>query len=196
MRAIRGATDPVAWLKAVSMDAARVEFETERTMMESIRLIRIGPDEITRHRDGISINSAFVRFASTVGLFNRTEFPQPGSTGHKQAIERYAVSTRTAAAFVWLATTGNTRSTQVSAGRAYARLQLAATAAGVGMHPLSQALQEFTEMRPHYEAVHRALLGKVPDAPTDSTLQMLCRVGHAAEVGPTPRRGVAAIIRA
>ena len=36
---------------------------------------------------------------------------------------------------------------RVTAGRAHASAHLQATAADADMHPLSQALQEFTEMR-------------------------------------------------
>jgi hypothetical protein len=183
----------VSALRAIAMEAARIELETEPTMMESMRLIRIGPREIAQHRDGISLNTPFVRFASTVGLFNRDEFPKPGSTGHKQAIARYQKFTQTAPAFVWLSTSGNTRSQQLNVGRAYVRMQLAATTHRVGVHPLSQALQEFPEMRPQYDHIHQALLGEQAKS---ATVQMFCRIGFpVAEIGPTPRRGVNAIIR-
>jgi hypothetical protein len=186
--------DKVATLRKLAMDAARVELETERTMMESVRLIRVGPSEINQHRDGISMNSWFIRFAATMGLFNRNEFPKPGSTGHKQAINRYEVFTETAPSFVWLSTTGNSRTQQVQAGRAYVRMQLAAVPLGLGMHPLSQALQEFAEMKPYYERIHQVLLNKMPQ---QETLQMFCRVGFPkTPAGPTPRRGVKAIIQA
>jgi nitroreductase len=187
-------TEQVAMLRKLAMDAARMELETERTMMESVRLIRVGPSEINQHRDGISMNSWFIRFAATVGLFNRNEFPKPGSTGHKQAIARYETFTATAPGFVWMSTTGNSRTQQVQSGRAYVRMQLAAVPLGLGVHPLSQALQEFTEMKPHYERIHQVLLNKTPQ---QETLQMFCRIGYPkTPAGPTPRRGVKAIIQA
>lgn len=46
-----------------------------------------------------------------------------------------------------MVTPGNDRVTQVNAGRAYARVQLAATAHGLATQPLSQALQEYAEQR-------------------------------------------------
>ncbi len=184
----------VAELRKLAMDAARVEFETERTMMESMRLVRIGPTEINTHRDGININSAFVRFAAAVGMVNRNEFPKPGSTAHGQAISRYEKSTSTAPAFIWLSTVGNARSQQVQSGRAYVRLQLTAVPLGLGVHPLSQALQEFAEMKPFYDRIHQLLLGKPA---SQETLQLFCRIGYpATPAGPTPRRGVKAIIMA
>ncbi len=47
---------------------------------------------------------------------------------------------------------------RVTAGRAHASAHLQATAADADMHPLSQALQEFTEMRSLRQgAIHRAV---------------------------------------
>ena len=98
--------------------------------------------------------------------------------------------------FVWI-TGPNTRSDQVQAGRAYVRLQLQATALGVGMHPMSQALQEFAEMEPHYERVHQLVLGRpAPRTPHDATVQMFCRMGYAPDPAPaTPRRPLAKFVR-
>jgi hypothetical protein len=181
----------VAELRSLALDAAKIEFATERTMMESMRLIRIGPAEINQHRDGISINSPFLRIAAAIGAVNRHEFPKPGSMASNQSIERYQKATSTAPAFFWLSSRGNSRVEQLQAGRAYARLQLEATLRGLGVHPLSQALQEFAEMKPHFARIHTLLLGA---APTD-TLQMFCRIGYPLQPATaTPRRGVKAII--
>ena len=49
------------------------------------------------------------------------------------------------------------------------------------MQPLSQALQEFPEMAGLYREAHARL------APRGGTVQMLCRIGHGAAVGPSPR---------
>ena len=83
---------------------------------------------------------------------------------------------------------GNDRATQVNAGRAYARVQLAATARGLAMQPLQQALQEYPEQAQTYADIHRLL-----DAPRPAqTVQMWARVGYAPPVEPAPRRGLAA----
>jgi hypothetical protein len=80
----------------------------------------------------------------------------------------------------------------VRAGRAYVRAQLAATAHGVVMQPLQQALQEYPQQAQPHVRIHR-LLGA--DSGT-RTVQMWARVGHAlpgaAPVTPAPRRGVQA----
>jgi hypothetical protein len=184
-------TARVASLRELCMQAALVEFGTERTMMETIRLIRVGPEEILRHRDGVTINSPMIRTLTSVGLFDRSRAPKPGDSGHKGAVQRYEGTTQTAMGFVWLSSP-NTRRDQVESGRAYLRLQLKATELGIGMNPLSQALQEFPEMRAHYERAHQMLLGKpAPSSASDETVQMLCRIGYVKEaVQPTPRRAL------
>jgi nitroreductase len=110
---------------------------------------------------------------------------------------RFEGHSRTAMGFVWV-TGGNTRAGQIDAGRAYVRLQLQATALGVGMHPMSQALQEFAEMAPHYEQVHQLVLGRpAPRAAEDATVQMFCRIGYPQdEVPATPRRPLRQFVQA
>ena len=87
-----------------------------------------------------------------------------------------------------MVTDGNDRMTQVNAGRAYARVQLAATAQGLALQPLQQALEEYAEQAMPYADV-RALLG----APlATQTVQMWARVGYGPPCRSAPRRGVAA----
>ena len=179
-------------LRELCWQSAKVELITPRTMMESIKLIRVGPDEILQNRDGISINSLFVRAATAVGMFDRSAPPAEGSTGYKNAMARFEGHSRTAMGFVWLSTPGNSRSQQIEAGRAYVRLQLKTTEIGLGMHPMSQALQEFAEMKPFYDKAHQLLLGKsAPRTLTDDTVQMFCRLGYTAGAeAASPRRSI------
>ena len=186
-------------LRRLCWESALVELTTPRTVMESVRLTRVGPGEIALHRDGISINALVPRVANAVGAFDRTQPPAPGSTAYKQMTSRFEGHSRTAMGFVWLSTptarhaaAGTLRSAEVAAGRAYLRLQLKATELGLQMHPMSQAPQEFAEMRAHYDELHRLLLG-VPA--TERTVQMFCRVGYCAPTQHQPRRGVDAIVR-
>ena len=155
-----GTIDParIEPLRTLCWESARVELLTARTVMESVHLTRVGPDEIARHRDGISVNSWLPRIANAVGAFDRSNPPAEGSTAYRQMMDRFEGHSRTAMGFVWLSTptgqhaaAGTTRSAEVQAGRAYMRLQLRATALGLQMHPMSQAPQEFAEMKPWYE---------------------------------------------
>jgi hypothetical protein len=187
----------IAPLRDLCWQSWQVELLTPRTVMESIELTRVGPKEILQHRDGIALNSPMVRALHALGLFDRSQPPAPDSQAHKTMMARFEGHSRTAMGFVWLSG-GNRRRDQISAGRAYARLQLKATELGIGVHPMSQALQEFPEMAPHFANAHRLMLGKpAPTTEADETLQMFCRIGYTASPSsPTPRRPLTAFLMA
>lgn len=191
---LAGSADPsrVAGLRQLALDAARVEVGTPRTAMESNRLMRVGPDEISQHRDGIALNDWMPRMAVALGLFDRSLFAPPGSSGFDTIMKRYEAQAGSAMAFNWITTAappGAGRSAEVWAGRAFVRQQLAANALGLQVHPLSQALQEFPEMRPHYDKLHRRLTGASAGG---AVVQMFCRVGFCAPQPHTPRRPLGA----
>ena len=185
-------------LRELCWQSAKVEILTPHTMMESVRLIRVGPTEILKHRDGITINSPFIRAVTAVGMFDRSAPPPEGSSGYKNAMARFEGHSNSSMGFVWMSTQGSSRSQQVNAGRAYVRMQLKATEIGLGIHPMSQALQEFVEMKPHYENAHQLMLGKpAPKAASDETVQMFCRLGYSLTPEPaSPRRELQKFIQA
>jgi hypothetical protein len=188
-----GFTDPadaakLARHRRIANDAWAIELRTPRTLLESYRWLRIGPREIAQHRDGISLNAPFVRAVTALGLFDRSVAPPPGDRTVEGQVQDFARKIDSTPAFFWMVTEGNDRATQVAAGRAYVRAQLAATAQGLAMHPLQQALQEYPEQAQPYAAIH-ALAGA--PRPTH-TVQMWARLGHAPAVGPSPRRGLQA----
>lgn len=180
----------LAALRDITRDAFEIESTTPATYLESARLMRIGPEEISQHRDGISITRTMPRVLSAVGLFDRFEVPRRGSAAHGRMLD-YWKPFATGSGFAWIATEGNRRRDQVAVGRAFVRTQLQATADGLAPHPLSQALQEFEAMRGARQAVHTAL----GLSPGRHTLQMLSRVGYPlAPAGHTPRRALADLL--
>lgn len=184
-------------LRELCVNSAQVEFQTPRTVMETLELLRVGPDEIVQHRDGLPINTWTARALTTLGLFDRSAPPQPGSQAFKAMMAQTEGQSRTAMGFVWLSGK-NGRSDQVHAGRAYVRLQLKATELGLGVHPMSQALQEFPEMAPLCARAHQLTLKRpAPLSPADETLQMFCRLGYTGKPVPaTPRRPLESFVRA
>jgi hypothetical protein len=174
--------------RAIAAEAWRIELVTPRTILESYRVLRVGPREIAQHRDGLVVNAPLVRAMDTLGLFDRSKPPGPQDYATRSQIEDFNRKLQSTPAFFWLVSQGNDRKTQVEAGRAYMRAQLAATAHGLAMQPLSQALQEYPEQAGTYAQIH-ALLGA---AAPQQTVQMWARLGHGPDVGPAPRRGVAA----
>lgn len=181
----------MAQIRKLTRESYEIETVTPRTYLESAELLRIGSSEIEKHRDGISITGLMPTVLSSVGLFNRFEVPSVGSSNYQRLMDRWAPF-ETGSGYVWIAARDTGRAQQVAAGRAWVRMHLQATALGLDMHPLSQALQEFVEVKPQYEAMHR-LLGLDPLV---TPLQMLARVGYAAApVEGSPRRELGGIVQ-
>ncbi|MBR7617929.1 hypothetical protein JKL49_00890 [Phenylobacterium sp. 20VBR1] len=170
--------------------AWEVETATPATHMESVRLMRIGAAEIAQHRDGIALDGPMIEGLKALGLISRESLADANSFASKSGADMWRDMLRATPAFFWLKGGDNSRTTQIAAGRAYVRAQLAATGQGLSMHPWSMSLQEFPQMAGLYAATQSAL-GATPLAP----LQMLVRIGRAKPAGPAPRRGLAAHIR-
>ena len=187
-----GAAQPEALQRhrAIAMEAWRIELVTPRTILESYQVLRVGPREIAQHRDGLAINTPAVRALAALGLFDRSKAPGPQDMATTGQIKDFNAKITATPAFFWMVTEGNGRRTQVNAGRAYVRAQLAATAHGLSMQPVSQALQEYPEQAQPYAAIHELLQAPPPRF----TVQMWTRLGYAPAIGPSPRRGVDAHI--
>lgn len=181
----------MAPIRRITRDAYEIEAVTPATWLESARLMRIGPQAIAKHRDGISMNSPIVRAMHGLGVFDPMEVPQRGQSSLERVMERWDAF-ETGSGYLWLGSPANDRALQIAAGRAYVRMHLQATARGVDVHPLSQALQEFGAMKGPYDAIHRAV-GLEPGV---TVLQMLSRVGYAkVPASPSPRRDLGTIVR-
>ncbi len=181
----------IARHRAIANEAWRIELSTPNTFLESLKVMRVGAAEVAQHRDGLTLLDPMVVALSKLGLFDRSKAPAPDSFTVSSQIKDFAKKMDSTSAFLWITSEGNERTTQVDAGRAYARVQLAATAAGLVMQPLSQALQEYPEMAGPYADIHRLLGAAQPR----QTVQMWARVGHAPSAGPAPRRGLQAHLR-
>lgn len=176
--------EAIAKHRKIANAAYRIEMTTPRTVLESYRWLRLGASEVNAHRDGISLMAPLPVFLSKVGLFDRSKAPAADAYATTSELEDFQKKIASTPAFTWLMTRDNSRPTQIAAGRAWVRLQLAATAQGLAMQPLSQALQEYPEQQGPYGDIHR-LCGA---AATGQTLQMWARVGYAPQVAPAPRR--------
>lgn len=174
--------------REIAKQAWRIELSTPRTLLESYKVLRVGPTEIAQHRDGLSLNDPMVRLFTAVGLFDRTRASAPDSQAIQGQIKRFNTAIDSTPAFFWMVSADNERVTQLLAGRAYVRAQLAATAHGLAMHPLQQALQEYPEQQEMRTQIHQVLGAQQPG----QTIQMWARLGHGPTVGPAPRRGVQA----
>lgn len=175
------APDDIARYRILSHEALRIEIETPHTYKESVDLFRIGHREVDANPDGIDFTGPMFEAMSIAGLFSREVVLDQSSVAYKEGLNAVFANTDTAMGHLWQVTPGNTRADQIAAGRDWLRLNLAATGAGLGMQPLSQALQEYPEMAAPYAEIHEAL------APDGGTVQMFARIGYGPEVGQSPR---------
>jgi nitroreductase len=183
-----GASDGAALQRQrdIAAEAWRIELVTPRTLLESLKVMRVGAGEVAQHRDGLTMLDPMVVLMARLGLFDRSKAPGPESYATTSQVKDFKAKMDSTPAFLWMVTEGNDRVTQVNAGRAYARVQLAATAHGLSMQPLSQALQEYPEQAAPYAAIHQMF--NAP--PATHTVQMWARVGYAPAIDPAPRRGL------
>ncbi len=171
----------VAALKKLTWDAWLIEYQTPRTFMESVDLMRFGKAEINANPDGIDLGGGFLETLMLVGVLNRKEQSNPDITAARQGIQIYSEMLAATPAYAALTTATNTPADHIEAGRKWLRLNLATTAMGLALHPVSQALQEYAEMAPFYKQAHEML------APAGHTVQMLGRLGYGPQIPPTPR---------
>lgn len=182
-------TARVATLRELTYEAWVTETSTPAKMQESIDVMRFGKTAINTQPDGIDMGGAVLEALNLAGLLTPATLADPTSQATASGYDLYRRICETAQAYVWLSTAANTRADQVAAGRAWLRVNLAATGIGLAVHPLSQALQEYSQMRPHYESIHTLL------ADGQQTVQMLGRLGYADAVPPSPRWPIEAKIR-
>jgi hypothetical protein len=170
-------------LRDLATAAFELEARTPHTLGESIDVLRVGSREIDANPDGIPLSGPLFEALSLLGADRVREGardPQASST--KNQVEKYRQLFEATPSFVWLTGLGNSRIHQLAAGRSYVRLNLLATQLGLGLHPVSQALQEYPEMASLFDEARR--LCRVG---ADETLQMLARIGYATRVAPAPR---------
>ncbi|MGI1663777.1 Acg family FMN-binding oxidoreductase [Palleronia sp. KMU-117] len=168
-------------MRDISTEAFEIEFATHRTLKESVDLFRIGAGEVDANPDGIDFSGPMFETLRLTRLFTREASLDPDSIPSRSAIDMVTRNMQTGMAHLWQVTPGNSRAEQIVAGQDWVRMNLAATALGVGMQPLSQALQEFPEMAGLYRQVHEML------APGGGTVQMWARLGYGPTVPPSPR---------
>lgn len=167
-------------LREVVWRAWMIEAETEATHRESVDLMRLGTAEVTASPDGITLYGPPFDAMVARGELTRAAM-LPGQPGFGMMIGQYRAMLAATNAYVWQATPGNDRAAQFNAGRDWLRINLAATLAGLALHPVSQALQEYPEMNGPRAALP-GLLG------ASGHPQMLGRIGFATRpTPPTPR---------
>ena len=176
------APDRVAALRALTWNAMETELKTRDAYMESVHLMRIGKAEIEANPDGIDFGGPFLEALNRFGVLTRETLADVNSSAYQQGLDMFREITGSAMAHLWIKTNGNAREAQLAAGRAWVRINLKATELGLGIHPMSQALQEFAEMRPNFDSA-RGILKAGPG----ERVQMLGRLGYGPAITASPR---------
>lgn len=180
----------VADLRRLTHNALVIELETPHTYKESVDLFRIGRTEVNANPDGIDFSGPIFEAMHLTRTFTRASALDTNSVTFREGTSAVLANTDTAMAHLWQVTPTNTRTDQIAAGRDWMRLHLAATRHGLGLQPLSQALQKYPEMAEFYAEVHQKL------GPEGGTVQMLARLGYGRQVPQSPRWPLEAKIRA
>ena len=181
----------VARLNEIAIQGYQVEFNNAAAWGETAHAARIGAPAVAADPSGITLLGTEVWFGRQFGMLTQEKMARIDGIGAQRAIKNSTEAAKSTRAWVWLASTDNSRRTQLLAGRSYLRLNLQATAAGLALQPNSQVLQEFSAMSDAYAAFHREVNVSAP-----GRVQMFARLGYAALPDPAPRRAVERILRA
>ena len=171
-----------AFLEKNSLEGWHIELNTKHTYAESIKWTRVGARQVEQNPDGISLYGLPMEALRITGVLTPETSADENSFAFKATEDFYSNLIKSAQAWGWIWTNTNSRQDQLAAGRAWLRLHLQATKLGLGMHPLSQVLQEFPEMAKPYKEIHRWANLKSP-----KTIQGLFRFGYAPRVAQAPR---------
>jgi hypothetical protein len=168
-------------LRELTWNAWQREYATPAKQRESVEVMRLGKREIEASPDGIDLGGGMLEILIAAGIITREALADPSSEAYRQGIGMYRAMCETSRAFVWVNTPGNSRTDQIAAGDCWLRVNLAATRLNLCVQPMSQALQEYEEVRDYYGEAHRLL------AAPGETVQMLGRLGYTDPVPPSPR---------
>ena len=144
--------------------------------------MRFTRGQIEANPDGIELGGLFLESLYRIGQMTPQALQDTSSIAFQTGLDIYRDMIMNSAGFVWSVTPGNSRQDQVMAGMDYVRANLKATSVGLGMQPLSQALQEYPEMD-DLRAEMDVAIGIRPG----ERLQMFARVGFGPMPKATPR---------
>ena len=181
---VDGSSEPetVRWLKDICKRAWEIELRKPETCHESSYLTRIGAKQINANPDGIFLSGPLMEAYRMSGMLTQANMDEIGSTAWDATKSFYDGLIESAPTFLWFTTPGNSRAEQLDSGAVWIRLQLAASAVGVGFQPLSQVLEEYSEMAGPFAEIHDRLGVSLP-----GRIQGLFRLGYARGQPPAPR---------
>ena len=190
---LHAAADPakVGRLRELAIAGYRVEFGTPATWSESVNVMRVGTAAVATEPSGVPVLGTMVWWGEKLGMLDLASLRKTDGVAAKTAVDTSVDAAQNTHAWAWLISADNSRRSQIEAGRAYLRTDLAAASLGLAIQPNSQVLQEFPEMAELYSSFHKEVTVTQP-----SRVQMFVRLGYASRPDPAPRRPLNRLVRA
>jgi hypothetical protein len=181
------------YLQKMLTEAMQIEGENKLRDLETIKMFRFNDQEIQQYRDGFGLehtgmNGLKRMFVETFILDRKSAEEDPREFS-KQSTNITRSTSQSTSTFAFLTTKGNSRLQQVEVGRDYCRLNLKTTAMELAQHPMSQVLQEYSDMHNLQKKFKQHF-----NIDAQHTVQMLVRLGRAKKTIHTPRRLVAQLL--
>jgi len=186
---ITSKTEHMEKLRDIMVNSMKIESNNHDRDMETIKMFRFSKEEVNKYKDGFGLAQSGVTgikkfLIENLFLSRNSAEKDPLSFG-KEAISMTQNQVDSTTTFGWLTTTNNNRLDQVKIGRVYERINLLANSLGLEIHPMSQVLQEYSDMN----GLQKEFLNYLK-VPKKHTVQMFFRIGTAAKVEHSPRRDI------
>ena len=149
-------TEHVACLARGAAEQFRLQSERDEAQEELIRWLRLNPEAETKHRDGLSLKAMgltgikawFVSHFTRPEDFLKDSFRQKGMDAVREQVKQ-------GGGWIVLTSSGGGVAECIQTGRQFQRLALQAHRLGIGLHPMSQYLEEhqgLEAIRKHHQA--------------------------------------------
>lgn len=175
--------------------AMTIEEQQTARSLETISMFRFNDKEFATHRDGFGLAQNGVtgpkRWLAEKLFVTRENAESDPKRFGEEGIKHTQTVAQSAPHFGMLISNDNSRLTQVRCGRLYQRINLVTASLGLAQHPMSQILQEYSDMLPLQDEFKQHY-----GVTANQTVQMLFRLGKSELTEPSPRREVSDIVRA
>jgi nitroreductase len=172
-------------LAGYAMNGANIEAGVSRVMEESRVIFRSNEYEKNKYRYGFSVEgqgTSGVMVHLMQGMVTLFPSMNSGKTASDMFIQSTKKSVDNTPAYAMIITKDNSRESQVRSGMLYSRFILEAHRLGLAMQPLSQVLEEYSEMKEPYNSIHNEY------ASDGAAIQMLVRLGKPTKDVPLSMR--------
>lgn len=185
--------DLLASLADFSKDAMNIELSDMKRRNETLNYFRFTDQEVRESPDGIGFAQSgygrVVRFFIGMFFLSRDRATSSQSLFLENAVKKVRRQTAGAGGIGWLSTKSDHRIEQIRVGRAFQRIHLKATSLGIALHPITQPLADYPDMRDLRSRLYEFL-----GTPDTHTIQMIFRLGFASPVPSSPRRELDAFL--